>query len=84
MTTVNYNPILTLLPRKVLYLHMAKKKIEQLTPKEYAEKRGVSLSAVTECIRENWSLPAVTGVKKFGRFYVLEVDVNQLKKEINK
>lgn len=63
---------------------MAKKKIEQLTPKQYAEKRGISLSAVTECIREGWNLPAVNKVEKFGRFYLLEVDVNQLNKEIKK
>ena len=63
---------------------MAKKKIEQLTPKQYAEKRGVSLSAVTECIRENWALPAVIEVKKFGRFYLLDVDINQLNKESKK
>lgn len=64
--------------------YMAKKKIEQLTPKQYAEKRGVSLSAVTECIRENWTLPAVIEIKKFGRFYLLDVDVNQLNKELKK
>lgn len=63
---------------------MAKKKIEQLTPKQYAEKRGISLSAVTECIRENWTLPAVIEVKKFGRFYLLDVDVNQLMKGLKK
>lgn len=63
---------------------MAKKKIAQLTPKEYAEKRGVSLSAVTECIRENWTLPAVVEVKKFGRFYILNVDLDQLSKELKK
>ena len=59
---------------------MAKKKIEQLTPTQYAEKRGISLQAVTESIREGRQLPAVINVKKYGRFYLLEVDVNQLKK----
>lgn len=60
---------------------MAKKKIETLTPTQYAEKRGVSLQSVTELIRKERVLPAVTEVKKFGRFYLLEVDVNQLKKK---
>lgn len=63
---------------------MAKKQIEQLTPKQYAEKRGISLSAVTECIRENWDMPGVIEVKKFGRFYLLDVDLNQLKKRKKK
>ena len=63
---------------------MAKKKIEQLTPTQNAELRGISLQAVTERIRENLAIPAVIEVKKFGRFYILEVDVNQLKKEMNK
>jgi hypothetical protein len=73
-----------LFPDKYYICFMAKKKIEQLTPKQYAELRNISLQAVTECIRENWNLPAVTSVKKFGRFYLLEVDINQLNKEINK
>lgn len=63
---------------------MAKKKIETLTPTQYAEKRGVSLQSVTELIRKQSVLPAVTEIKKFGRFYLLEVDVNQLKKKEKK
>jgi hypothetical protein len=60
---------------------MAKKKIEQLTPKQYAELRGITLSAVTDAIREGWHMPGVLEVKKFGRFYLLDVDRNQLKAE---
>jgi hypothetical protein len=63
---------------------MAKKKIETLTPTQYAEKRGITLQAVTDFIRKKKDLPAVTEVKKFGRFYLLEVDVNQLKQIIGK
>jgi hypothetical protein len=58
---------------------MAKKKIEQLTPTQYAAIRGVTLQAVTDLIRRNRELPGVLEVKKFGRFYLLDVDVNQLK-----
>jgi hypothetical protein len=74
----------TLFANKYYLYCMAKKKIEQLTPKQYADYRGVSLSSVTECIRRQWNLPAVIKVQKFGRFYVLEVDMNQLKIESKK
>lgn len=57
---------------------MAKKKTEQLTPKQYAELRSISLSAVTDAIREGWNMPGVKKVSKFGRFYVLDVDRNQI------
>jgi hypothetical protein len=59
---------------------MAKKKIEQLTPTQYAELRGISLSAVTDAIRQGWEMPGVIKVNKFGRFYLLDVDRNQLKR----
>jgi hypothetical protein len=58
---------------------MAKKKLEQLTPKQYAELRNISLQAVTERIRDGKEMPGVTKVAKYGRFYLLDVDVNQLK-----
>jgi hypothetical protein len=58
---------------------MAKKKIEQLTPKQYAELRDISLQAVTERIREGLEMPGVIKVNKFGRFYLLNVDLNQIK-----
>jgi len=63
---------------------MAKKKIEQLTPQQYADKRGITLSAVTDAIRKGWNMPGVDKVTKFGRFYVLDVDLNQLKKYLKK
>lgn len=63
---------------------MARKKIEQLTPQQYADKRGISLSAVTERIREGLEMPGVVKVSKFSRFYLLDVDMNQLKKAMKK
>lgn len=63
---------------------MAKKKTEQLTPKQYATIRKISLSAVTDAIREGWQMPGVVKVAKFGRFYLLDVDRDQLKAENNK
>lgn len=47
---------------------MAQKKI---TAKEYAEKRGISLQAVTKAIRVKNNMPGVKKVEKFGRFYLL-------------
>ena len=63
---------------------MAKKKIELLTPQQYADKRGITLSAVTERIREELEMPGVIKVTKFGRFYVLDVDIDQLNKFLKK
>jgi hypothetical protein len=63
---------------------MAKKKIEQLTPQQYADKRGITLSAVTLRIREQLEMPGVVKVNKFGRFYILDVDIDQLNKHLNK
>lgn len=53
---------------------MPKKKI---TPSEYAKLRGISLSGVTEAIRKQWSMPGVSSVEKFGRFYLLTVSLNK-------
>lgn len=58
---------------------MAKKKIEQLTPRQYAELRKISLQAVTERIRYGLDMPGVTKVSKYGRFYLLDVDRDQIK-----
>lgn len=63
---------------------MAKKKTEQLTPKQYAELRSISLSAVTDAIRKGWTMPGVIRVNQFGRFYLLDVDRNQIKSEKTK
>ena len=53
---------------------MPKKKI---TPSEYAKLRGISLQGVTEAIRKEWSMPGVSSVEKFGRFYLLSVNLNK-------
>jgi len=47
---------------------------KKITPKEYAEKRKISLQAVTKMIREKNKLPNVIKIEKFSRFYLLEVD----------
>jgi hypothetical protein len=45
----------------------------KLTPKEYASKRRISLSAVTKAIRLKHRLPGIRKVEKYGRFYLLTV-----------
>lgn len=69
---------------QAVYLTMAKKKIEQLTPQQYADKCGITLSAVTEGIRKERVMPGVVKVTSFGRFYVLDVDIDQLNKTLKK
>lgn len=53
----------------------------QITPKSYAEKRGITLQAVTKMIREKNSLPDVIKIEKFGRFYLLTVKDDFLAKK---
>lgn len=48
-----------------------------MAPKEYADKRGVTLQAITKAIREGHNLPSVKRVQKFGRFYLLTVTVDK-------
>lgn len=50
---------------------------EKLTPKQYADKRKISLQAVTKAIREKHNLPSVVKVEKFNRFYLLTVNVDK-------
>lgn len=49
----------------------------KITPKEYADKRNISLQAVTNAIRNDYALPSVVKVEKFGRFYLLTVRVDE-------
>lgn len=56
-------------------------KRKQLTPAEYADKRGISLSAVTahirRCVESNCiTMPFVNKIDKIGRFYLLHVKLN--------
>lgn len=56
---------------------MPKKKTKQVSVKEYAEqyrKPPITVQAVTKAIRDNHQLPGVVDVKKFGRYYLLEVE----------
>lgn len=46
----------------------------KITPKEYAEKRGITLQAVTKAIREEKKLPGIKKIEKFGRFYLLTLN----------
>jgi Fic family protein len=48
-------------------------KTKDITPTEYAKMRGCTLQNVTKQIRKGKSLPYVIRVKKFGRFYLLEI-----------
>lgn len=46
----------------------------ELTPKQYAKLRGITLQAVTKMIREKGELPGIAEIKKYGRFYLLVPD----------
>ena len=50
-------------------------KTKDITPKQYAEFRGCSLSNITKHIRQNGAsnLPHVIRLKNWSRFYLLEV-----------
>ncbi|MCK8493777.1 hypothetical protein M0L20_18065 [Spirosoma sp. RP8] len=50
---------------------------KKMTPKEYAEMRSISLSAVTKQIRQGADIPYVKKIEKFGRFYLLTIDLDQ-------
>lgn len=43
----------------------------ELTPQEYADLRGIYVTYVQRCCKDNKTLPQVKQVKKFGRQYVL-------------
>ena len=43
----------------------------KITPIEYAAERGITLQAVTKMIRDKGTLPGISKIEKFGRFYVL-------------
>ena len=57
-----------------IYLTMRKK----MTPKEYAQSRAITLSAVTKQLRKGAAMPNVLKIEKFGRFYILTVDTGIL------
>lgn len=48
-------------------------KTKDITPSEYAQIKEITLQAVTKMIRSKGALPDVIKIKKFSRFYVLEV-----------
>jgi len=55
----------------------------QITPKQYAEKKGITTQGVLQRLKykNRMELPDVIFVKKFGRFYILEVQKDFLKKD---
>lgn len=46
---------------------------KDVTPKQYAKWYGCTLQNITKQIRKNKELPYVITIKKFSRFYLLEV-----------
>jgi hypothetical protein len=48
---------------------------KKMTPSEYAKLRNITLSAVTKQIRQSADLPSVSKIEKFGRFYLLTVNM---------
>lgn len=61
-------------------------KTKQITPTQYAELRGCTLTNVTNHIRANdlRLLPHVISIKNWGRFYTIEVPSNISKRLFNK
>lgn len=47
--------------------------MKQITPKQYADQRGIRLQSVTKMIRSKGKLPGIAKIEKFGRFYLLTV-----------
>lgn len=47
--------------------------------KDYADLRKISPAAVSKAIKLGHRLPGVTSIKKFSRFYVLNVNELKLK-----
>lgn len=52
----------------------------KITPKEYADLRGKTLQGVTKAIRSGHCMPGVLKIDKYGRFYLLTVDIRKIKK----
>lgn len=50
----------------------------ELTTRQYAEKRNITMQAVTKAIRLEHALPGVKRVKRFNKDYVLIVDLTSL------
>lgn len=45
----------------------------KITPKQYADMKGITLQAVTKMIREKGTLPDAQKIEKFGRFYLITI-----------
>ncbi len=43
----------------------------KITPSQYAKKKGITLQAVTQKLRDGKQLDGISKVEKFGRFYLL-------------
>lgn len=54
-----------------------------ITPKQYAKFKGCSLQNITALLRNERKLECIKKVKKFSRFYVLEVSEYWYRKIIN-
>lgn len=49
----------------------------KITPIDYSTRTGKPISTVTRAIREKRALPGVLKVEKYGRFYLLIINVNE-------
>lgn len=52
----------------------------ELTTRQYADRRNITMQAVTKAIRLEHTLPGVKRVKRINKDYVLTVDINALEK----
>lgn len=59
-----------------LCITLAAMKTKDITPLQYAKWKGCTLQNITKLIRNNKELPGVITIKKYSRFYLLEVPEN--------
>lgn len=46
----------------------------ELTTRQYASRRSISMQAVTKAIRDNHALPCVKKIKRINQHYLLVID----------
>lgn len=56
--------------------------METITVKEYADLRGVTVSAVYNAIRAKFNLPGVINIKEYGKTKLLEVNKSLITKYV--
>lgn len=57
--------------------------LTEMSTQDYADMRGITSRAVTKAIVNSHVLPGVRSFKRWGRCYVLSVDLRELKKYLS-